>query len=188
MAGEINGWMNDKEYDTTQVQGVCAPYLDWEKQTGYYKNRYQQSSQEQMVRRSYTHTVWGCKCTDAYKQSPGLEHILMGETLISTAALMLLSHPQRFISSLLFGSVSSPFQFCYGTNPHLLPWALSIHPPDFLHCVTLKWYDYTFEYEQTLMSEWSTALSFDGVLDSGSRQQHLCPTAKLLITGCREAI
>lgn len=61
MATWMDAWMDEWVDGNCPRYKICAPHLVEERRTGYYKKRYQQSSQEQMVRQSYAQTGSSCQ-------------------------------------------------------------------------------------------------------------------------------
>lgn len=163
---------------------MCAPHLDWERRTGYYKNRYQQSSQEQMVRRSYAQTDSSCQYrTDGEKTENVQTRVqtrswtcksLDDENDVKACVSVTVTHGAlHFLSALWFSFLSFSI-LCYCNNPST-PLANSLHLPRRLSLLYhLKCHDNALEYKQTLMPAWYPGLLFDPVSDSSSQQMYLC--------------
>lgn len=128
--GRTDGWMNawmytkignqDRKYSRYQTRTPVLP-AGWEQQAGYYKNRYQRWSQEQMVRQRYAQT--GSSCRRAWAWTCGHEHSARFQSsndgaLISCDGVTV--SPK--LHCVLSPSLCPPFPCsCFGDILHILP-------------------------------------------------------------------
>lgn len=118
----MDGWTytkignQDRKYSRYQT---CTPVhpAGWKRQAGYYRNRYQQSRQEQMVRQRYAQT--GSSCWRAWAWTCGHRHSAEFWSSNDGAAISRYCFTQTWIC---LGS------FCMHSISVLLFWWCSPHP------------------------------------------------------------